>query len=170
MSEESGGPLQQQRPPAWLLDSLASPDPGVCERALIALKQFQHPDVNAAVAKLLAHDDAGLRQRASQFLVDQGEFALDALMKSLAFPHEQARRLAARSLGRMADVRAVFALMRALSDTAAPVRCEAAKALRRLRAPQAALALRRALSDEDPDVREAVERALAALDNKKPQE
>ena len=97
-------------------------------------------------------------------LVRIGTPAVPGLIESLESPRFQARRLAARGLGRIGDSRAIEPLGRLLQDDRNfVVRCEAAAALGRFTDERAMRALCRSVAEEqDAVVAEEAARALGA--------
>ncbi|MEW5848727.1 MAG: HEAT repeat domain-containing protein, partial [Myxococcota bacterium] len=64
------GPAQREaREFLWPL--LSSADPRVCEAAVLALARVHHPQVAEAAARLVKHEDAGVRRAAVSVLDGQ---------------------------------------------------------------------------------------------------
>ena len=107
----------------------------------------------------------GLREMAVGSLVRIGTPAVPGLIRSLESRRYQARRLAARALGRIGDRRAVTTLARLLrEDGNFVVRAEAATALRHFNDDAGVQALIESIgAEEEPIVMEAAVRALGSL-------
>jgi HEAT repeat protein len=115
----------------------------------------------AAVRALATHPDPEIRIEAVRAL---GTLAPDVesftvCLAAMDDPEWPARALAARSLGRLGDTRAIPRLERAMGDTAYWVRHHVAEAMAGLGVAGEA-ALRRGLDDANPFVRDMAEQVL----------
>jgi HEAT repeat protein len=112
--------------PAPLRLGLAQRDRAVRRRAIDALAKVRDPQGLADVAATLADDDEVVARHAADALAGVGVPAIDALAEVLPLAGRRAARLAAATLGRIGDPRAVPPLIAALGGAAA---VEAASAL-----------------------------------------
>ena len=142
-----------------LLESSGSP---AMTKALLQVTGRLGAAADPALVRILAaHADPEIRieaLRALGFLAGE-EDSVAVCLAAMDGPEWPARALAARSLGRLGDARAVPRLERAMGDTAYWVRHHVAEALAGLGQPGEA-ALRRGLVDENPFVRDMAAQAL----------
>jgi HEAT repeat protein len=127
-----------------------------------ALAAIGRPAVQPLI-ELLGVSDLETRETAGQILEEIGADSVDQLIEALNGGVSSARQRAARSLGEIADPRAVEPLTRALADELAGVRQAAARSLGEIADPRTADALVRALDDPYVDVRRSAALALAEM-------
>ncbi len=129
--------------------------------AATALKKISGEDLGAAPEKWLRWHE--LQQAAKEIEEKLAGDPVPGYIAALQNPNWGARAYAARTLGDLADPRAIAPLRGALWDKDPTVRSSAATALGKLADPQAVEALIAAISDPDPEVQEAAEGALRAI-------
>ena len=149
--------------PLELLKNLSSRDARVKLKAAKKLGRLRYPQTVEPLIKALGDDDVKVTVEGA--LAEMGETALEPLVKALddKNENEQVREGAARTLGRLRDIRAVEPLIEALEDSNRIVRKNATWALEQLKAKRAFKALVKAMGDEYPPVRENAACALGTI-------
>ena len=104
-----------------------------------------------------------VRKAVASALVKIGPPAVDPLLAALKHADVEVRTLAAWSLGRLGDKRAVGLLAAALKDKDEQVRAAAAGALKGIADPGAVQALAEAMTDQASDVGDSAAEAMTAL-------
>jgi HEAT repeat protein len=162
-----------------VLPLLADPDPRVRMEAALAMGRFAYPPALAPLLTLLADDDAHVQEFVSQYGFGMlGEVALPSLLRAVTHPRNTLRAGAAKALGTLVSLdavwsvpepvrrdrypyalsassktRAVDALLIAATDEDSDVRLCALDGLGRHGDPRAIPVLLEALTDADPSIR-----------------
>lgn len=130
-------------------------------RAAAVLGRIRHPNAVIALAGQLTDKDRDVRESCAEALVEIGRVAVPELVNKLQTGDSIVRRLAATSLGKIADSRAMQPLVGLLNDKAPDMRLVALEGLANMRAAGAVPAIAKHLQDPN----DAVARlALTALE------
>jgi HEAT repeat protein len=156
-----------------LTHALATADPAPLDlharSALLAVAYAEPsgvaaPRVVRALARMLAHEEEPVAERAAELLMLFPSESHGPLSRTLGTASRAVvRRRAARALGACRQDTAVAALVTALEDGDPGVRAAAARSLGDMRDPATAAALQAAGRDGDEGVREAARSALQKL-------
>ncbi len=145
------------------VNALKHHDWHVREAAVRALGQSGDPNALTDLAAALNDDDDDVREAARQTLESLGAVAVPALLDMLNRGRLEARELAAKALGVIADQSAVPGLVEALTDKSMWVRVPAAEALGIMGAEQAIPNLITALRDDETEVQRSAAEALRRI-------
>jgi HEAT repeat protein len=123
----------------------------------------RHWQVSDAIALLNSEDNAGLRNAATEVLIQLGPSAVEALKAEMATADQDVRKFILDIMGEIGDEVCIGALIEALSDADANVRSAAVENLGKLRAADAVPALLDAMGVADFSWRFTILEALASI-------
>ena len=163
--EESKNALRKIGVPSIeaLSNVLKDRDNQVRKLAVQALGEIGDAKSVESLIQVLTDGDNDILGEAVSALEDIGVLSVIPLIQALKDRDGQIRKLVARALGEIKDIRAIEPLIGVLSDNDSNVRCEAADALSKIRDIRAVEPLIFLLDDNDGDVRRKTAQALGKI-------